>query len=156
MEVESENTDMSLSVSLDGGKSVEWSSDGISGLLSNKRQIFRPSFHRFLKDMMRFNKEASKILTLPLNDPRRQVTMSQYLRDEGYSNEFGTYYLLPMMAALWSASIGNVLDFPACQLIGFMCNHKMLQVFDRPQVSTLTFKRSGRCLTLNFSSPCSK
>jgi hypothetical protein len=40
-----------------------------------------------------------------------------------------------MMAALWSASIEDVLAFPAEQLIGFLCNHKMLQLFDRPQVS---------------------
>ena len=137
MGIQSENSDMSLSVSLDDGKSVEWSSDGISGLLANKKQLFRPSFHRFLKDMMRFNKEADKILTLDLNDPRRHVSMGQYLRNEGYSNDFATHYLLPMMAALWSASIGNVLDFPASQLIGFMCNHKMLQIFDRPQVCNL-------------------
>ena len=134
MGVEMEDTDMSLSVSLDQGN-MEWSSVGLAGLLANKSQIFRPSFHRFVKDMMRFNKEAGKILTLPLDDPRRQITTKQYLREEGYSEEFATHYLLPMMAALWSASMGDVLNFPAVQLIGFLCNHKMLQIFDRPQVS---------------------
>ncbi len=132
--IESEETDMSLSVSLDEGKTVEWSSDGIAGLMANKFQILKPSFHRFIKDMIRFNKEAAKILTLAEDDPRRQVTIKQYLREEGFSQEFATHYLLPMMAALWSASMGDVLNFPACQLIGFMCNHKMLQIFDRPQV----------------------
>ena len=134
MGVEMEDTDMSLSVSLDEGK-MEWSSLGLGGLLANKSQIFRPSFHRFVKDMIRFNKEAGKLLTLTLDDPRRQVTIKQYLREEGYSEEFATHYLLPMMAALWSASMGDVLNFPAVQLISFMCNHKMLQLFDRPQVS---------------------
>eukprot|EP00957_Ditylum_brightwellii_P212005 15366849-Ditylum_brightwellii.AAC.1 len=42
-----------------------------------------------------------------------------------------------MMAALWSASMEDVLSFPAVQLIGFMCNHKMLQIFDRPQWKTV-------------------
>jgi predicted NAD/FAD-binding protein len=125
---------MSLSVSLDKGK-MEWSSDGLSGLFANKSQMFRPSFHRFIKDMIRFNKEAGKLLTLANDDPRRQITTKQYLRQEGYSEEFATHYLLPMMAALWSASMGDVLDFPAAQLISFMCNHKMLQIFDRPEVS---------------------
>ena len=77
------------------------------------------------------------ILLLPLDDPRRQITTKQFLREEGYSEDFATHYLLPMMAALWSASMGDVLNFPAVQLIGFMCNHKMLQIFDRPQVSTV-------------------
>ena len=133
--IESELTDMSLSVSLDNGH-MEWASTDLSGLLANKSQILRPSFHRFVKDMVRFNKEAGKILLLPLDDPRRQITTKQYLREEGYSEDFATHYLLPMMAALWSASMGDVLNFPAVQLIGFMCNHKMLQIFDRPQVST--------------------
>lgn len=135
--VKVENTDMSLSVSLDGGKHLEWSSDGLAGLMANKTQLFRPSFYRFLKDMVRFNKEAGKILTLALDDPRRYITIKQYLREEGYSADFATNYLLPMMAALWSASIGDVLNFPAAQLIGFMCNHKMLQIFDRPVWKTV-------------------
>ena len=134
MGVEMEDTDISLSVSLDEGK-MEWSSLGLGGLFANKSQIFRQSFHRFVKDIIRFNEEAGKLLTLTLDDPRRQVTIKQYLREEGYSEEFATHYLLPMMAALWSASMGDVLNFPAVQLISFMCNHKMLQLFDRPQVS---------------------
>jgi predicted NAD/FAD-binding protein len=127
-------SDMSLSVSLDKGK-MEWSSDSLSGLFAKKSQMFKPSFYRFVKDMIRFNKEAGKLLTLANDDPRRQITTKQYLRQEGYSEEFATHYLLPMMAALWSASMGDVLDFPAAQLISFMCNHKMLQIFDRPEVS---------------------
>ena len=127
---------MSLSVSLDGGK-MEWSSIGLGGMFANKMQMFCPTFHRFVKDMIRFNKEAGKLLTLSLDDPRRHVTIKQYLREEGYSEAFATHYLLPMMAALWSASMGDVLNFPAAQLISFMCNHKMLQIFDRPQVSSI-------------------
>jgi predicted NAD/FAD-binding protein len=133
--IEEESSDMSLSVSLDEGKAVEWSSDGLNGLLANRMQFFRPSFYMFLSDMLRFNSEAAEILSLPGDDPRRVVTTGQYLRDHAYSQAFCTNYLLPMMAALWSASIEDVLQFPAEQLIGFLCNHKMLQLFERPQVS---------------------
>ena len=100
MGVEMEDTDMSLSVSLDEGK-MEWSSLGLGGLFANKSQIFRQSFHRFVKDIIRFNEEAGKLLTLTLDDPRRQVTIKQYLREEGYSEEFAT---IP-----WS-----LLSFPSC------------------------------------------
>ena len=145
-----EDSDMSLSVSLrngDGSSSgirsgatsapiVEWSSDGLSGLLlSNPRQLFDPSFYTFLKDMMRFNSEAPSILNLRCDDPRRAVTTGQYLRDGEYSVAFCSHYLLPMMAALWSASDEEILAFPAEQLVGFLMNHRMLQLFDRPQVS---------------------
>jgi predicted NAD/FAD-binding protein len=42
-----------------------------------------------------------------------------------------------MMAALWSASLQDVLQFPAVQLISFMCNHQMLQLMDRPTWKTV-------------------
>lgn len=137
MGIEEEDSDMSLSVSLDGGKSIEWNSDGLNGLFANRWQILSRSYHTCLSDMLRFNREASDILRLPEDDPRRIVTTGQYLRDQNYSQAFCTNYLLPMMAALWSASIEDVLQFPAEQLIGFLCNHKMLQLFERPQWKTV-------------------
>ncbi len=136
LSVRCEDSDMSLSVSLDGGNTVEWNSDGLNGLLARRSQAFEPSFHQMLSDMLRFNKEAAEILLLPKDDPRKLVTTGQYLRTHGYSEAFGKYYLLPMMAALWSASMEDVLQFPAAQLISFLCNHKMLQLLDRPQVSS--------------------
>lgn len=135
--VKSELSDMSLSVSLDDGENVEWASHGISGLLANRSQIFKPSFYSFISDMQRFNNEAATLLSLHADDPRRQVTLGQYLRNEGYSEAFAANYLLPMTAALWSASIDDVLAFPADQLISFMCNHRMLSLFNRPQVSQI-------------------
>lgn len=135
--VESEKSDMALSVSLDGGSSFEWSSDGLSGLFANKRQIFSLSFYSFISDMLRFHKEAEVVLTLNPKDPRRFVTVGEYLRVHKYSESFGRNYLLPMMAALWSASMEDVLAFPMEQLVGFMCNHKMLRVFDRPLWNTV-------------------
>ena len=83
---------------------------------------------------MRFNSQAVELLALEPDDPRRFVTTGQYLRDHHYSDTFCTYYLLPMMAAIWSASIEDVLQFPAEQMIEFFCNHKLLQLFSRPQV----------------------
>lgn len=133
--VRSEDSDMSLSVSLDGGDTVEWSSDGLSGLFAKRSQALSPKFYQMVREMIRFNAESVELLRLDPADPRRRVCTGQYLRNHGYSETFAAYYLLPMMAALWSASIEDVLAFPAEQLIGFLCNHKMLQLFDRPQVS---------------------
>ena len=135
--VQAENSDMSLSVSLDGGKTVEWNSDGLNGLLAKRSQIVDKSFYQMISDMLRFHKEAPRLLLLPEDDPRKYVTTGQYLRQNGYSEAFGRNYLLPMMAALWSASMDDVLSFPASQLISFLQNHKMLQLFDRPQVGAM-------------------
>lgn len=132
--IPNENTDMSLSVSLDGGDTVEWNSDGLNGLFAKRSQLASGKFYTMISDMVRFHKEAPTLLLLNNDDPRKHVTTGQYLRTNGYRESFGMYYLLPMMAALWSASMEDVLDFPAVQLISFLCNHKMLQLLDRPQV----------------------
>ena len=132
--VKEENSNMSLSVSLDDGKTIEWNSDGINGIFARRKQIIEPKFYHLISDMLRFHNEAPKLLLLAKDDPRKHVTIGQYLRTHGYNQSFAMYYLLPMMAALWSASMEDVLNFPASELIGFLCNHQMLQLVNRPQV----------------------
>jgi predicted NAD/FAD-binding protein len=128
--VETMDSDMSLSVSLDEGK-TEWSSEGAF------RGLGPVAFYRLARDLKRFHAEAADLLRLEETDPRRHLTTLEYLQQKAYSTEFCSYYLLPMMAALWSASLDDVLRFPAAQLVGFLCNHRMLQVFDRPLWKTV-------------------
>ena len=127
---------MSLSISLDRGSTVEWSSHSLSGLFASPTNVISPKFHTFLRDLLHFNVNAGNILLLPSDHPYRQVTIGEYLNREGYSEEFASYYLVPMMAALWSASVEDVFSFPASSLVEFMCNHRMLQLFDRPVYQT--------------------
>lgn len=127
---------MSLSISLDRGNTVEWSSHSITGLFASPSNMISPKFHTFLRDLLYFNANAGKILLLPEDHPYRKVTIGEYLNREGYSEQFASYYLIPMMAALWSASVEDVFSFPASSLVEFMCNHRMLQLFDRPQYQT--------------------
>jgi predicted NAD/FAD-binding protein len=127
---------MSLSISLDRGNTVEWSSHSLTGVFASPANIVSPQFHTFLRDLLYFNANAGKILLLPEDHPYRKVTIREYLNREGYSEQFASYYLIPMMAALWSASVEDVFSFPASSLVEFMCNHRMLQLFDRPQYQT--------------------
>ena len=130
-----EDTDMSLSVSLDQGQTVEWnSSNGLNGVFAKRSQLYDRKFYTMLKDLLKFHREGPNLLVLDETDPRKHVTTHQYLQQHGYSSEFQQYYLFPMMAALWSASMEDVLQFPAQQLLSFLCNHQMLQLFHRPQV----------------------
>jgi predicted NAD/FAD-binding protein len=143
LDVKAETSNMSLSVSLDDGETVEWSSgvDGnaLEGLFGSRpQQLVSPAFLSFLADMVRFNQTAAdQILALHENDPRKQRTTREFLVREGYGDAFQQYYLIPMMAALWSASLDDVLDFPAVQLVSFLSNHAMLQIFDRPVWQTV-------------------
>lgn len=131
--VQLEQSDMSLAVSLDCG--VEWSSDTL--FAHRPQQAVSPAFASFLYDMWRFNHNASAILEYPENDPRKHVTVGEFLQSNNYGEAFQVYYLLPMMAALWSASLEDVLEFPAVQLVSFLQNHCMLQIWERPQWMTV-------------------
>ncbi|CAM9147396.1 unnamed protein product, partial [Sphacelaria rigidula] len=133
--VEGENTDMSFSVSLDDG-AVEWGSKGISSLFARKRNAFSWGFHSMLREMTRFNREAPRLLLLEDDDPRKAVSVREYLKTHGFSESFARFYLVPMAAALWSASAADVMNHSALAMISFFHNHQMLQVFGRPQWKT--------------------
>eukprot|EP00616_Rhizochromulina_sp_CCMP1243_P000430 CAMPEP_0118970178 /NCGR_PEP_ID=MMETSP1173-20130426/7124_1 /TAXON_ID=1034831 /ORGANISM="Rhizochromulina marina cf, Strain CCMP1243" /LENGTH=996 /DNA_ID=CAMNT_0006919503 /DNA_START=1 /DNA_END=2991 /DNA_ORIENTATION=- len=130
-----QNTDMSFSVSMDGGR-FEWSGTGLNGLFACRKHLVSPSFYLMLRDMLRFNREAPDLLRLPDQDPRKAVTMREYLRQNRYSEAFAKLFLIPMVGAVWSASEADVLSFPALSLIAFFNNHQMLQVVGRPQWRT--------------------
>eukprot|EP00984_Skeletonema_dohrnii_P013240 scaffold5461_cov116-Skeletonema_dohrnii-CCMP3373.AAC.4 len=72
MGVQGEETDMSLSISLDQGKTVEWSSHSLQGMFANPMQAIKPEFYTFLRDMMHFNNHAGELLLLPEDHPSRQ------------------------------------------------------------------------------------
>jgi len=128
--VESEGSDMSLCISLDNGN-YEWNSNGNGNLKVVYEMLSSlPKFHK--KALSWFEK-----VTRDPNDPRRFVTVKEWLIRHGFSNDFGAFYLLPMMSALWSASLTNVLDFPMEHLVGFLKNHCMLQIFNRPKWKTV-------------------
>lgn len=140
LKVKTEPSDMSLSVSLGTGPNsnsnsksnsrVEWSSESPSALL-------QPQLYPMFADMVRFNREAAKILLLHSSDPRYNTTVSQFLREHGYSDSFSTFYLFPMCAALWSADYDDLRDYPIREVVSFLCNHNMLQLCNRPQWLTV-------------------
>jgi len=136
LKVGMEESDMSLCISLDNGN-VEWNSNG-NGHMSVLASL--------APTMLRFHNHAEKWfeeVTANPNDPRRFITVEEFLCRHNYPSKFATYYLLPMMAALWSSSLVDVLRFPMEHLVGFLRNHCMLQLFNRPQ--WLTFEgRSKR------------
>lgn len=137
--VETEQSDMSLSVSLDRGATIEWSSDGVLGGGSWWQHLQNlPSLCSLARDVWRFHREAAEILLLHDGDPRKHVSTRDYLRQHRYSDSFAAGYLLPMMAALWSASLDDVRQFPAAELVGFLCHHQMLQLFRRPVWKTVS------------------
>jgi len=134
------DSDMSLSISNSrtandiDDRHFEFSSDNPLCQISN---LFRPDFYSLVLSILRFNRELPNVLSYPPDSPIRQMSIREYLTVHDYPSSFSTNYLLPMMAALWSSSLSDILSFPIEQLTLFLLNHKMLQIFHRPKWLTV-------------------
>ncbi|MBK8103649.1 MAG: FAD-dependent oxidoreductase [Cellvibrionales bacterium] len=123
-------TEMSFSVR-DARSSLEYGGNNLNTLFTQRLNLLRPSFLRMVKDILRFNKESIADLDAGILAPG--MTLGQYLRDRRYSHEFITHYLVPMGAAIWSASTRTMLAFPLLFFVRFFRNHGLLSVTHRPQ-----------------------
>ena len=124
----SQPSEMSFSVHSEDGR-VEYKGSSLNGLFARRSNLFRPSFHRMIRDILRFFREAVS----DIQRFGRQMTLSEYLSARGYSREFIDDYLVLMTAAIWSSEPVAVLDMPALFLVRFFKNHGLLQLQDRPQ-----------------------
>lgn len=122
LDVPTTPTSMSFSVR-HAPSGLEWCGTGVSGLFAQRRNLFRPSFYRFLAEVNRFNRESVEVLEEP---GAEELTLAEFAVREGYSDGFLERYLVPMSSAVWSTAPGGMLDFPAATLVRFFLNHGFL------------------------------
>lgn len=126
--VASQPTDMSFSVRCDRS-GLEYAGTGLNGLFAQRRNLFRPSFHRLLRDWLRFGREAQEVEA----EADDRWSVGDYLDCRGYSKEFIEQYFLPMGSAVWSCPHDDFRRFPMRFIVEFYRNHGLLSVRDRPQ-----------------------
>jgi predicted NAD/FAD-binding protein len=125
--VESRPTSMGFSVRCDRC-GLEYNGSSLSGLFAQRRNLLRPSFHRMLADIVRFNRQAVSAL----DDLGEEMTVGRFLDVEGYSKGFAEHYLYPMGAAIWSCPMAAFEQFPIRFIIEFYRNHGLLDLRNRP------------------------
>jgi predicted NAD/FAD-binding protein len=81
---------------------------------------------------MRFYREAPALL-----DTTGDLTLGEFLDRGSYSEGFARDHILPMGAAIWSASLDGMRAFPARSFAQFFHNHGLLTINDRPQWQTV-------------------
>ena len=128
--VATQPTEMSFSVRCDNS-GLEYGGSNLNTLFAQRRNLLRPSFHRMLADILRFNREA--VADLDGGKIAPDTTLGEYLVHNRYGETFVYQYLLPMGCAIWSASTESMLDFPLLFFTRFFKNHGLLSVNDRPQ-----------------------
>ncbi len=129
--VPTEPSDMSFSVSLDGGAFEYRGSAG--GLLARPTNVVDPAAWRIAADMRRFARAATRLLE-EVND----LSFAEFLRESGLSDAFIERYLIPMAACIWSATREDILTQRAWPLLRFLDNHGLVELRDRPRWRTVS------------------
>jgi len=127
LDVPSDPSSMSFSVHCER-TGLEYNGTNLNALFAQRVNLIRPSFHRMLREIMRFGREAPELLAAATEE-----TLSSYLERRDYSRAFVDNYLIPMGAAIWSTDPELMLRFPARFFVEFFANHGMLDLHERPQ-----------------------
>ncbi|WP_426074582.1 NAD(P)/FAD-dependent oxidoreductase [Janthinobacterium sp. DSP2-3-3] len=138
--VEAADSDMSFSVKMPLGTTpdarvLEWAGANFDTVFTQRSNLLRPAFLRMLRDILRFNRQASALAAASV--PAPAMSLGEFLDLHAYGDEFRHWYLLPMAACIWSCPARQMLAFPLATFIRFCHNHGLLQVSDRPQWRTV-------------------
>jgi predicted NAD/FAD-binding protein len=126
-------SDMSFGVSLKGGR-MEYSSVGAKEFLCGGRNLLNARFWSMTWDLLRFYRHAPLDLLGARDD---LISLGDFLERRGYGDAFRNDHLLPQAAAIWSASMAEIHNYPACAFVRFFENHGLLKLQGRPKWRTV-------------------
>lgn len=111
---------------------LEYNGTSLNSLFAQRRNLLSPAFYRMVRDILRFNKASLSLLS-----PGNEIPLGDYLKQDGYSEQFIRDYIVPMGAAIWSTDAEQMLQFPARFFVRFFHHHGMLTIDERPQWRTI-------------------
>jgi uncharacterized protein len=133
--VSTAKSDMSFSVQVPsafGSDALEWSGSTLSTVFAQRSNLLRPRFWRMMRDLLRFNKLCTH-MALANEETAMRQPLGDFLKAQGFSEEFTQWYFLPMIGCIWSCPTDQMLQFPVATMVRFCHNHGLLQVTNRPQ-----------------------
>ncbi len=128
LDVPTQSTEMSFSVQCQRS-GLEYNGTSINKIFAQRSNILSPSFHRMLREIIRFYRQAPELL----EGDDTSTTLGQYLEQGRFGKAFIEQHIIPMGAAIWSSSPDGMFDFPARSFAQFFHNHGFLQWKERPQ-----------------------
>ena len=131
--VELRDSDMSFGYH-DIPSGLQYCGNGLNGLFAQRSNLFKPSFHRMVRDVLRFYKTAQE------DYGKKRLfdeSLGHYLQRNGFGSYFIEHHLIPMGSAIWSTPCEQMLQFPAQSFLQFFHNHGLLLLKDRPQWKTV-------------------
>lgn len=125
--VKAQPSEMSFSVT-NSALDLQYNGHNLNTLFGQRKNLLNPWFYRFIRQILHFNNLAKQSTELPAT-----VTVEEFLKKHQFTDDFSTNYLLPMSAAIWSASMSDIKDFSMRFLARFFTHHGLLDLKDRPQ-----------------------
>jgi predicted NAD/FAD-binding protein len=126
------DSDMSFSVT-DPATGLEYAGS-VGGVFARKTNLLRPAMWSLLRGITAFRREQDRLRRGQVPD---DISISEYLRERKYPSVFGSHYLLPLAAAVWSGTGSDVAKMPASTFLIFLSNHGLIRLNDRPQWRTV-------------------
>jgi predicted NAD/FAD-binding protein len=140
-------SEMSFSVSIDASKQtgrtkkIEWAGNDLNSFFGQRSNLLSLSFWRMAYDILRFNRLATELaeeqITARLDYSEPDERIKDFLDRNRFSTSFRENYFLPMIGAIWSCSVEQMLEFPIQTMVRFCHNHGLLQIQNRPQWLTV-------------------
>lgn len=127
LDVPTQPSEMSFSVRCDRCD-LEYSTRGLGGLFAQPRNALRREPWRFLLELLRFYRDASR--TMRSGDAYR-ITLGDFIQEHRYSDWLVRHHIVPLSSAVWSMPPGDIAGFPAGYFFRFLRNHGMLSVGTR-------------------------
>lgn len=121
---------MSFGASIDGGR-LEYALTSGDAFFAQRKNALNPRFIRMLRDIFKFNKNASRI------SKDQSLSIGEFLDVLGTGKYFRDYYLAPLSGAIWSTPTEKIMDFPAHAMVNFFENHALLNYSGQHQWYTV-------------------
>ncbi|BDX22391.1 amine oxidase [Polynucleobacter sp. TUM22923] len=140
-------SEMSFSVSIDAKEKngadhqIEWAGNDLNSFFGQRSNLLSPSFWRMAYDILRFNRMATRLAENQISSDHEYAEPDERIHDflnrNRFSTSFKENYFLPMIGAIWSCSVEQMLEFPIRTMVRFCHNHGLLQIQNRPQWLTV-------------------
>ncbi|RPK33944.1 FAD-dependent oxidoreductase [Streptomyces sp. ADI93-02] len=136
LEVDTQESEMSMSVRCEGCGLEYAGARGAAGLLARPGSVLRGPYLRMLTEVPRFHRAARALLALP--EGTAEMTLGEFAARGRFSPYFSAHFLTPMVSAVWSCDPVTALRYPARYLFRFLEHHGMLTIGDSPVWRTVT------------------
>ena len=127
-----EKSNMSFSVSVRDSE-IEYCGKGISGIFSNKLNLFNIKFLKMFFTIIDFYKKSENKNLIDEN-----INLGEYLEQLNVSDYFIKFHIIPMVSAIWSMPPYEAKQMPLGFFLKFFQNHGLFKLKNRPQWFTVS------------------